>query len=115
VVGAAQTAGVEAELTLTVHTPPVDNDVAVTDVVIDAARASFGTHRVLTGPPKPPSDDTSEFLRVVPGCFCFVGGGRADGDSGMHHSPRFAIDEEAMRVAATVMSGAASSLADSPR
>jgi hypothetical protein len=30
----------------------------------------------------------------------------------MHHSPTFAIDEEAMRVAARLMVGAAAALAD---
>jgi amidohydrolase len=109
---AAEKAGVDAELTLTVHAPPVDNDVSVTDLVLQSARATLGARHVVIGPPMPPSDDVSEFLRVVPGCYFFVGGGRADGSSGMHHSPHFSIDEQAMRVAAIVMTAAALSLAD---
>jgi amidohydrolase len=47
----------------------------------------------------------------VPGCFFFVGAARADGRSGMHHSPTFAIDEEALRVGTLVLAEAAVDLA----
>jgi metal-dependent amidase/aminoacylase/carboxypeptidase family protein len=56
----------------------------------------------------------SEILSRVPGCFFHVGGGRADGQSGDHHSPRFDIDEEAMRTAAIVLAEAAVALAARP-
>ena len=44
-------------------------------------------------PPVTPSDDVSEFLNRLAGCYFFVGGALADGSSGAHHSPNFAIDE----------------------
>jgi len=66
---------------------------------------------VLAMPPVTPSDDMSVFLERMPGCYFFVGGALADGTSGMHHSPTFAIDEEAMRVAARVLVGSAVALA----
>jgi len=54
-------------------------------------------------PPVSPSDDVSEFLDRIPGSYFFVGAGRVDGTSGMHHNPGFAIDEACMPIAATVL------------
>jgi len=50
-------------------------------------------------------------LDRLPGCYFFVGGAKADGTSGMHHSPTFSIDEESMRVAARITAQAARALA----
>jgi amidohydrolase len=68
---------------------------------------------VITFPPVTPSDDVSEFLERVPGCYLFVGGALADGTSGMHHSPDFAVDDRACRVAAGVLAASAVDLAKS--
>ena len=107
---AAGGAGAEADLTITGQAPPVENDAEITEVVMAVARDVVGEAQVLTGPPMPPSDDVSEFLRLVPGCYFFVGG-RPEAGAGMHHSPSFAVDEAAMRVAADVMANAAMTLA----
>jgi amidohydrolase len=106
--------GVEVELSVVGSAPAVVNDPVVTAVVERAATASFG-ERVITMPPITPSDDVSEFLERLPGCYFFVGGGRADGSSGAHHSPKFALDEEAMRVSAKLMADAAVELARGDR
>ncbi len=55
----------------------------------------------------------SEFLNRVPGCYMFVGGALADGTSGMHHSPDFAIADDACRVVAGVLAMSAVDLAAS--
>jgi amidohydrolase len=68
---------------------------------------------VVTFPPVTPSDDVSEFLDRVPGCYLFVGGALADGTSGMHHSPDFAVDDRSCRVAAGVLAASAVDLAKS--
>ena len=47
----------------------------------------------MTIPPFTPSDDVSEFMNRVPGCYMFIGGAIADGTSGMHHSPDFKVDD----------------------
>jgi metal-dependent amidase/aminoacylase/carboxypeptidase family protein len=65
----------------------------------------------LTIPPISPSDDVSEFLRRVPGCYMLIGGALADGSSGVHHSPDFAIDDAACRVIAGVLAVSAVDLA----
>lgn len=94
------------------HAPAVVNDVAVTDVVARTAARTVGPDAVLRIPPVTPSDDVSEFLARVPGCYFFVGAGRPDGSSGPHHSPTFAIDEGCLPVAARVLAGAAADLAE---
>jgi len=53
----------------------------------------------------------SEFLRHLPGCYFFVGGAAADGTSGMHHSPAFFVEDESLRVGASVMVRSAVALA----
>ena len=53
----------------------------------------------------------SEFLRHLPGCYFFVGGGAADGSSGMHHSPTFLVEDESLRVGANVLVRSALALA----
>ncbi len=94
-------------LTVTGRTPAVTNDPGVTDLVRAAAVEVVGTAAVVDLPPVTPSDDVAEFLDRVPGSYFFVGAARADGSSGMHHNPGFAIDEACMPVAATVLAAAA--------
>jgi amidohydrolase len=107
----ADQGSVTVELTLTMHAPAVVNDAHASDLVRAAAVEALGSERVLSGPPLSPSDDVSEFLHRVPGCFLFVGAARSDGSSGMHHSPTFAIEEEALRTGAVVMADGAIALA----
>lgn len=107
----ARTFGVTCELQLDVGTPAVINNPDVTARVQRSAAQVIGAERVLDFPPVTPSDDVSEFLRRVPGCYLFVGGALADGSSGMHHSPDFAIDDQACRVQAGVLVASAVDLA----
>ena len=102
---------VTVHLELPGHAPAVVNDPSITEAVGRVARDQLGDEAVLAMPPVTPSDDMSVFLERLPGCYFFAGGALADGTSGMHHSPTFAIDEEAMRVAARVLVGSAASLA----
>jgi amidohydrolase len=94
---------VRVELALPEHTTAVVNDPTVTDLVEAEARALLGADRVLRVPPVAPSDDVSEFLERIPGCYFFVGGGPADGSGGMHHSPTFFVEDEALRTGASVL------------
>jgi amidohydrolase len=103
--------GVRARLELPSHTRAVVNDPAMTALVQRAATRTVPAERVIAMGPVGPSDDVSEFLVRMPGCYFFVGGARADGSSGMHHSPTFAIDEEALRVSCAVMVEAATAMA----
>jgi amidohydrolase len=101
----------ELELTLGDHAPAVVNDPRIANVVRDVAAGAVGSDHVLEIPPVTPSDDVSEFLNRIPGCYFFVGAARLDGTSGPHHSPTFAIDEGCLGVAAKVLATAAVQLA----
>jgi len=103
--------GCHLELTLTDHAPAVVNHPAIAEAVRRAARRVVGGDHVLDVPPVTPSDDVSEFLNRVPGCYFFVGAARPDGTSGPHHSPTFAIDEDCLPIAASVLATAAVALA----
>ena len=95
--------GVQVELEVPEHTPQVVNDAAVTDLVEAASQDLLGREHVIRTPPHSPSDDVSEFLSRLPGCYFFVGGANAEGTSGMHHSPTFSVDDAALRVGASVV------------
>jgi metal-dependent amidase/aminoacylase/carboxypeptidase family protein len=75
------------------------------------AAAIVGGDSVLRTPPTAPSDDVSEFLRHLPGCYFFVGGAAPDGTSGMHHCPTFSVEDGALRIGASVMVRSALALA----
>jgi amidohydrolase len=103
--------GVHVDLELPEHTPAVRNDGAVTDLVEAVAQGLLGPDRVLRMPPSSPSDDVSEFLSHLPGCYFFVGGASPDGTSGIHHSPTFSVEDASLRVGADVVLRSAIALA----
>jgi amidohydrolase len=103
--------GVTVELEVPDHTPAVVNDGTVTDLVEAQAQALIGPANVFRMPPSSPSDDVSEFLNHLPGCYFFVGGAGRDGSSGMHHSPTFSVEDESLRVGAAVIARSAIALA----
>ncbi len=103
--------GVHVELELPEHTRAVVNDPAATALVEAEAAVVVGPDQVFRMPPVAPSDDVSEFLRHIPGCYFFVGGGTADGSSGMHHSPTFLVEDDTLRVGASVLVRSALALA----
>jgi amidohydrolase len=107
----ADAQGVQIEWETPERTPAVENDPAVTDLVEAEARAALGVDQVFRMPPASPSDDVSEFLQRLPGCYFFVGGAAADGSSGMHHSPAFSVEDAALGVGAAVMVRSAVALA----
>jgi amidohydrolase len=103
--------GVHVELELPEHTRAVVNDPESVAVVEAEAAIVLGPDQVFRMPPTGPSDDVSEFLRHLPGCYFFVGGGAADGSSGTHHSPSFLVEDESARVGANVLVRGALALA----
>jgi amidohydrolase len=107
----AEIEGVQVALELPEHTPAVVNDATATDLVEAEAQALLGADQVFRMPPASPSDDVSEFLARLPGCYFFVGGAAADGTSGMHHSPTFMVEDESLRVGAGILVRSALALA----
>src|SRR3984957_7793537 len=109
--GVGDAHGVHVELELPEHTPQVVNDGPVTDLVEVVAQGLLGKDHVHRMPPSSPSDDVSEFLAHLPGCYFFVGGASPDGSSGIHHSPTFSVEDAALRVGAGVVLRSAIALA----
>ncbi len=103
--------GVHVELEVPEHTRAVLNDETATAVVEAEASVVIGPDQVFRMPPAAPSDDVSEFLHHLPGCYFFVGGAAADGTSGNHHSPSFVVEDESLRVGTAVLVRSALALA----
>lgn len=101
---------VAGELRIDDSVSAVVNDPSVTARVMANAATVPGAI-VVTLPPVTPSDDVSEFLTRIPGCYLLIGGGLDDGTSGMHHSPDFSIDDRACWTQAAVLASAAVDLA----
>jgi amidohydrolase len=90
--------------------PPCINDVAMCELVEQAALTSVGADRLIchTDERMAPSDDMSYFLQAVPGCYFNVGTGNAAKETNFaHHHPRFNIDEDGLAVGVEVMARAA--------
>jgi amidohydrolase len=101
---------VNCTLEVTDLAPAVINNASIYEQVMTSATKVVG-HGAMTIPPFTPSDDVSEFLNRVPGCYMFIGGASADGSSGMHHSPDFNVDDGSCRVVAGVLAQCAVDLA----
>jgi amidohydrolase len=102
---------VSCSLQLTGLAPAVVNNAAVFEQVMLSAKKVVGESGFMTIPPFTPSDDVSEFMNQVPGCYMFIGGAKADGTSGMHHSPDFNVDDASCRILAGVLAQSAVDLA----
>jgi amidohydrolase len=75
--------------------PATVNDKAEAAFVAETLTKTFGEQRVIASPLVMASEDFSCFLRVVPGCFYFLGARNATHSYPNHH-PAFDIDENAM-------------------
>lgn len=102
---------VSCSLELTGLAPAVANNADVFEQVMRSAKKVVGESGFMTIPPFTPSDDVSEFINRVPGCYMFVGGAMANGTSGMHHSPDFNVDDGSCRILAGVLAQSAVDLA----
>jgi amidohydrolase len=102
--GVAVTMRATAEVSIRFGVPPTVNDAAMTEVVKAAAREVVGPEGTIDGPLMVVSEDMSEFLNRVPGCYYFVGSRNVERSLIWgHHHPRFDIDEEAMAIGVETM------------
>lgn len=103
VTGMAPAMGVAAQVDIQPLTPAVVNDPDAVAVVREAAAAVVGAENVVPVRTMG-SEDMSEFLNRVPGCFFFVGS--ADAARGLdapHHNARFDFDERALVTGTAIM------------
>ena len=104
--GLATAMGASCEVDFIDGCPPCVNDPGVTKTVFQAARSAVGEGAVDSGEEvlTTGSDDMAYFLDAVPGCYFIVGASpEKTGTAYPHHHPRFAIDEDALPIAAEVL------------
>ncbi len=109
--GVAAAMGCSADLEITAMTQAVSNDPALSDRVADLAAGLVGAENVRRDVRTMGSEDMSELMDDIPGCFFFVGSANAErGLDYPHHHPRFDVDEASFPIAAALLARAAASL-----
>lgn len=111
-VGAATDTRIAVEWS--VHANPTVNDAGMAALVGRAVERMSGLDRVLTDYRTMAGEDFGELALHVPACFALVGSGNAArGFTEPHHSPRFAIDEDALELACDLHRAVAAEYAES--
>jgi amidohydrolase len=85
--------------------PPVVNDEAMVDFVLDVTKKALGEDRIAQIDPVMGGEDFAYFLEKVPGAFVFLGAG--NGNDFPHHHPAFDIDEKALTQGTLLMTSLA--------
>ena len=96
-----KTFGAAAEFTYEKGYPPLVNDEAMVDFVLDVTGKILGQDRIQTINPVMGGEDFAYFLQKIPGAFLFFGMG--DGMEFPHHHPAFDLDEKALPQATLLM------------
>ena len=109
VTGIAASMGVEAEIAMVDGYPCCHNDRAVTDLLLGAAAKVLGPENLLEQEaPALGTDDFGYFSALVPGCYYYIGvGNESKGCTYPNHNPHFAVDPDALPLAAAVEAQAA--------
>ena len=95
----AQAFGAEATCEIAVGYPALHNDVGAAALVREAAEAYAGAENVIDADLWFAAEDFAYYLHERPGCFYVLGvGNEAKGITHGLHTPRFTVDEEALRL-----------------
>jgi amidohydrolase len=89
------------------YTPAVINDARMADIARQAAAHVLPEEQITQIRPLMVSEDMSEVLNRVPGCYVLLGAEPEEGALGSHHNPKFDINEEALPIAAAIMASIA--------
>jgi amidohydrolase len=89
------------------HTPAVINDAEAAAVARKAASVVVGAEDVKEITPLMVSEDMSEILNRIPGCYILLGAMPPGGARGPHHNPKFDIDEAMLPYAAAILASVA--------
>jgi amidohydrolase len=96
--------GVTAELRYRRGNPVLVNDVAITEIVRQAALGTVTHAAVVEEPPSMGGEDFAFLAQQVPGSYFLVGSRNSDlGSDFPHHHPRFTVDEAALSIGARVL------------
>ena len=89
------------------NTPAVINDEEATQVMKEAVTQVVGAEYVGEMTPLMASEDMSEILNRVPGCYIMLGAAPPGGARGSHHNPKFDIDEAMLPYAVALLANTA--------
>ncbi len=103
--GVSASFGAEADVEYEIGYPPLVNDAASVDFVLDTVKNTLGEDRIRPLVPVMGGEDFAYYLRKIPGAFLFFGAG--DGTRYPHHHPGFDFDEKALPEAALLMASLA--------
>jgi len=103
--GTAETFGATVEVSYEDGYPPVVNDGAMVDFVLEVTKKTLGEESIATIDPVMGGEDFAYFLQEAPGAFLFLGAG--GGDFYPHHHPAFDIDEKALPLGTLLMTSIA--------
>ena len=113
--GSVQGFGARVELQYERVYPPTVNHAQLAIRMAEIATDLVGSANVRTDYRTMAGEDMAFFLERIPGCYAFVGSGNAaKGTDHPHHSPRFDIDEDALPLAAELLSRFAVNLIGTP-
>jgi hippurate hydrolase len=104
----AATHGLQAEVVVTLGTPPLVNPPEGARWARAGAAAVLGDGGVVPfGITNMAGEDFAFYLERIPGCFVRVGAREEGGERTAAHSPRFTVAEECIFVGAAVLAEAA--------
>ena len=89
------------------YTPAVINDERMAAIAREAALTLLPEEEIIQIKPIMVSEDMSEIMNRVPGCYVLLGAEPEGGARGPHHNPRFDIHEDALPLAAAIMAAIA--------
>ena len=89
------------------YTPAVINDARMADIARKAAGQVLPEEQISRIRPLMVSEDMSEVLNRIPGCYVLLGAEPEGGARGPHHNPQFDINEDALPLAAAIMASIA--------
>jgi amidohydrolase len=102
--GVSKALGCEADVKVIHEHNPVVNDDAIAEIVREEAVQIVGADNVILRQQTMGAEDFSDFARLVPAAFAFVGGQCVKKDCVWpHHHPRFNVDEDAFVIGAELM------------
>jgi metal-dependent amidase/aminoacylase/carboxypeptidase family protein len=81
------------------------NDPKLVEATLPTMKRILGDKNLLMPKPQMGAEDFSEYQKIIPGFFYFLGvGNKAKGITAMIHTPEFDVDEEAIMIGVKVMS-----------
>ncbi|MBN1312011.1 MAG: amidohydrolase [Anaerolineae bacterium] len=111
--GVAASMGCKAEVEITLMTPAVVNDQAVSERIAGIAARQVGEQNIRQDVCTMGSEDMSRLMENIPGCYFFVGSANNERRLDFpHHNPRFDFDEQALAIGAAILAEAAASLGE---